>query len=337
MDMLELLAGYLTSLMVDATTLSGNGVNSNLAVLNPFTAALQTKLADIEADATADQTAAEIVALLEALTGTGRLDASALQLIADAIDTELGNTTWRTGGGGAGTSTWLGLTDTPAAFGTAGQVSAVNTAEDGLEFVDQTGGGGSDDGVVETLAFTISGQEVTLTAGLSVGADVVSDTLTLPSGGGGGGGTAQALSRFEAVTTANTTAQAMSTAYADILEIADADVFANVGGFTVATVSNISTITVPKDGLFKITAHLKAVTAGSARSQLYLRANILRSGVVVANSATIMGGGYVRAISGAFSGAMSGNHHPFAGDWRHDHLSGGGGSQQRQHVHLRRR
>ena len=184
-------------------------------------------------------------------------------------------------------------------------MSAVNTAEDGMEFVDQTGGGGSDDGVVETLAFTISGQEVTLTAGLSVGADVVSDTLTLPSGGGGGG-TAQALSRFEALTTANTTAQAMSTIYADILEIATTDIFANVGGFTVATVSNITTITVPNNGLFKITAHLKAVTAGSARSQLYLRANILRSGVVVANSDTIMGGGYVRAISGAFSGPMSG-------------------------------
>ena len=98
----------------------------------------------------------------------------------------------------------------------------------------------------------------------------------------------------------------MSTTYADILEIATTDIFANVGGFTVATVSNITTITVPNNGLFKITAHLKAVTAGSARSQLYLRANILRSGVVVANSATIMGGGYVRAISGAFSGAMSG-------------------------------
>ena len=91
MDMLELLEGLLTSLLVDATTLSGNGVNSNLAVLNPFTAALQTKLADIEADATADQTAAEIVALLEALTGNARLDASAaLRLIADALDTELG-------------------------------------------------------------------------------------------------------------------------------------------------------------------------------------------------------------------------------------------------------
>ena len=40
------------------------------------------------------------------------------------------------------------------------------------------------------------------------------------------------LSRFEAVTTANAVAQAMSAVYANILEIAATDVFANVGGFT---------------------------------------------------------------------------------------------------------
>ena len=125
-------------------------------------------------------------------------------------------------------------------------------------------------------------------------------------GGTGGGGTPQALSRFEAVTTANTTAQALAAAYADILEIAATDVFANVGAFTYATVSNITTITIPNDGLFKVTAHLKVVTGGSARSQVYLRANVLRSGVVLANSATIMGGTYVRAISGAASGIVSG-------------------------------
>ena len=45
-----------------------------------------------------DQTGPEIVTLLTALTGTGRLDAAALRDIADALDDELGNTTWRTGG-----------------------------------------------------------------------------------------------------------------------------------------------------------------------------------------------------------------------------------------------
>ena len=123
---------------------------------------------------------------------------------------------------------------------------------------------------------------------------------------GGSGGTPQTLSRFEAVTTANTTAQALSATYANIIEIATTDIFANEGTFTVATVSNISTITVPHGGLFKVTAHIKATTGGSARAQLYLRANVLRSGVVVANSATIMGGTYVRAISPAASGVVSG-------------------------------
>ena len=98
-----------------------------------------------------------------------------------------------TGGGGGGSSTFLDLTDTPAAFGTTNQVPAVNAAGDALEFVNQTGAGG----------------------------------------------TSQTLSRFGAHTTANTTAQALSTAYADILEIAATDIFANVGAFTVATVSNI--------------------------------------------------------------------------------------------------
>ena len=122
----------------------------------------------------------------------------------------------------------------------------------------------------------------------------------------GGGGTAQALSRFEANTTANTTAQALAVAYADILEIAATDVFANIGGFTVATVSGISTITIPNDGLFKVTARLKAVTAGSVRSQLYMRANVLRSSVVVDDSDSIMSGGYCRAIAGARSAVLAG-------------------------------
>ena len=42
-----------------------------------------------------------------------------------------------------GTGTLLGLSDTPASFGTAGQVLAVNSGADGVEFVDASGGGGS--------------------------------------------------------------------------------------------------------------------------------------------------------------------------------------------------
>ena len=60
--------------------------------------------------------------------------------------------------------------------------------------------------------------------------------------GPGAAGTPTSLSRFAAVTTANTTAQALSATYANILEFATTDIFANVGGFTVATASNISTV-----------------------------------------------------------------------------------------------
>ena len=88
------------------------------------------------------------------------------------------------------------------------------------------------------------------------------DTIDGFTLGGGGGGTPQTLSRFEAVTTANTTAQALSATYADILEIATTDIFANVGAFTVATVSNISTITVPNNGLFKVTCHIQGSDDG---------------------------------------------------------------------------
>ena len=49
------------------------------------------------------------------------------------------------GGGGGGSSTFLDLTDTPAAFGTAGQVPVVNAAGDGLVFEDAGGGGGGGD------------------------------------------------------------------------------------------------------------------------------------------------------------------------------------------------
>ena len=98
----------------------------------------------------------------------------------------------------------------------------------------------------------------------------------------------------------------MSATYADILEIAATDIFANVGGFTVSTVSNISTITVPNSGLFKLTCHVKIVTAQSNRAQLYMRVNVLRSGVVVPDSNTIMGGAYVRGQPDAQSGIASG-------------------------------
>ena len=65
---------------------------------NAFTNVLKSKLDAAENNATADQTGADIVALLDALTGNSRLQGAAVRAIADAIDSELGSTAWRTGG-----------------------------------------------------------------------------------------------------------------------------------------------------------------------------------------------------------------------------------------------
>ena len=54
-----------------------------------------------------------------------------------------------TGGGGTGTDTFLELTDTPAAFGTAGQSLRVNTARNQLEFYTPASGGGLDQAAVD--------------------------------------------------------------------------------------------------------------------------------------------------------------------------------------------
>ena len=73
---------------------------------NAFTDALKGKLDAAEDASTADQTGADIVALLDALTGNSRLQGAAVRAISDAIDSELGSTAWRTGGGvGGQTST----------------------------------------------------------------------------------------------------------------------------------------------------------------------------------------------------------------------------------------
>ena len=104
-----------------------------------------------------------------------------------------------------------------------------------------------------------------------------------------------------------TTAQGLNTVYADTLEIADTDIFVNIGGFTVATVSGVSTITVPRSGVYKINCRTRVIRAsGSARASLRMRANILRAGAVVDNSATLIGGGYIRH-AGASTTVISGS------------------------------
>ncbi len=66
--------------------------------------------------------------------------------------------------GGSGSSTFLGLTDTPAAFGTGGYVLAVNSAGDGLEFVAQSSGGTeyvAGEGIDISGANVVSGEDAT--------------------------------------------------------------------------------------------------------------------------------------------------------------------------------
>ena len=87
------------------STIAGAGTSVNpRRVAFPFTAAERIHIASIEQGATEDQTGPEIVTILEALTGNGQLNAAVLQMIAAALDTELGQTTWRTGGVGGRTA-----------------------------------------------------------------------------------------------------------------------------------------------------------------------------------------------------------------------------------------
>ena len=109
--------------------LAGIEAGAEENVGHEFTNADRSKLSNIESSATRDQSGTEIVGL---------------------IDTQLGNDDWQTPGTGGegGSSTFTGLTDTPSAFGTTGQVPVVNAAGNALEFADQTGGeggGGSGD------------------------------------------------------------------------------------------------------------------------------------------------------------------------------------------------
>lgn len=82
--------GGLTQVASDAT-LTGDGRSSHpLTVANPFTDDDESKLDGIEAGATADQSAAEIIDAIEGETGNARLDAQALRNYPDASTTDKG-------------------------------------------------------------------------------------------------------------------------------------------------------------------------------------------------------------------------------------------------------
>ena len=117
---------------------------------NAFTDVLLTKVNSVETSAKDDQTGAEIVTLLQALTGNAQLDAAALRLLADALDTELGQTDWRTGGSGGFTlrvgagapDDTLGDDDDWYINATTGGFSEKVSGAWELRYTDQVGAGG---------------------------------------------------------------------------------------------------------------------------------------------------------------------------------------------------
>ena len=303
------------------------------------------------------------------------------------------------GGGGGGVSDFLSLDDTPAAFGTAGQVPAVNTAETALEFVDQGGGGGvfdlhddvttaltaisgtdrfvlsdesssgdpnryithsqllngirdiftsnnaapaatdrfycSDesasgdpieyltfaqlaaaiqDGTVDAVTMSVSGQTLTLTIGRSVGVDIVA-TVTLPAGGGGGGGGGGGLLTTEVTPgVPNTFAAPLEqltgfnpgTTALNVVVMTDANVVTNRGGFTVESGSSSrNAVGIPADGTYNIDADLYFIsTTAATRVALYVDLVVVRAGVVVAEL-TSTGSEYYRGSTGTNQGYLN--------------------------------
>ena len=173
------------------TGLSGGGVDGSvtLSVTNPYTNADETKLDGIESGATADQTGVEIKGLLEGLSGTARLDASAVQNIpTGTVDSA---------------SIVSAVHGTPA----DNQIIEYDNANTRLQFIDPPIGGGGD--ITSIVAGTgLSGGgttgDVTLNittpytsaeriklAGIATGATANTGDITAVTAGSGlsGGGT----------------------------------------------------------------------------------------------------------------------------------------------------
>ena len=120
----------------------------------------------------------------------------------------------------------------------------------------------------------------------------------ISDGGGGGGGGGEALSRFRAVSTARASLN-LSASFLDLLNIPATDVVENIGGFTLATVSGVTTVTVPNDGLYRLSSSVSFAGTGGGRSQVWTRFNVLRSGVAVSGTEVVLGSAYYRSLGGA--------------------------------------
>ena len=115
------------------------------------------------------------------------------------------------GGGGGGASDFLSLDDTPSAFGTAGQVAAVNTAETALEFVDQSGGGGGG-GTDDQTAAEVPVDTTNFSQNLTSSDDTVQaalETIDSFSQGGGGGEAFQRVDSLVFTAVGSTTTQSV--------------------------------------------------------------------------------------------------------------------------------
>ena len=127
------------------------------------------------------------------------------------------------GGGGGGVSDFLSLDDTPSAFGTAGQVPAVNTAETALEFVDQSGGGGG--GLTTVTADDVDSETATDGQILTADGAGAAEWEDAPSGGGGGGGASTFLALTDTPSAFGTAGQV-----AKVNTAADAIIFEDESG-----------------------------------------------------------------------------------------------------------
>ncbi len=126
-----------------------SGTGWTWEITNIFSGAEHTKLAGIQSGAQVNPTDEQIGDAAFSNPPDDLTDAEKT-----AVRNAIGS------GSGGGVSTFTGLSDTPSALGTAGQILQVNSAADALEFTAAPSGGGSGISAVETDA-TISGDGTT--------------------------------------------------------------------------------------------------------------------------------------------------------------------------------